>query len=143
MSFQSPITSEKAPKAIGCYTPGLCINGLVLFSGQIPINPETGKIETEDVKEQATQVMKNIGALLEAAELTYGDVIRATIYLADMGDFAAVNEVYGSFVQEPYPVRSCVQVAGLPMGAKVEIEVTCARGTIAPEEAPEDCECCK
>lgn len=143
MSFQTVISSEKAPKAIGCYSPGLCINGLVLFSGQLPINPETGKIEAENAKGQAKQSMENIGALLEAAELTYADIIRTTIYLADINDFAAVNEAYAEYVAEPYPVRSCVQVGALPMGAKVEIEVTCARGTIAPEEPKvEECGCC-
>ncbi|MGN0332711.1 MAG: Rid family detoxifying hydrolase [Lachnospiraceae bacterium] len=139
MSFQTPITSEKAPKAIGCYSPGLCLNGLVLFSGQLPINPETGKIEAEDAAGQTRQSMDNIAALLEAADLTYADVVRTTIFLADINDFAAVNAVYGEYVKEPYPVRSCFQVAALPMGAKVEIEVTCARGTIATEA----CECCK
>lgn len=139
MSFQTPITSDKAPKAIGCYSPALCLNGLVLLSGQLPINPASGKIEAEDAGSQTRQSMENIGALLEAADLTFADVVRTTIYLADINDFAAVNEVYGEFVKEPYPVRSCFQVAALPMGAKVEIEVTCARGTIAPEE----CESCK
>lgn len=134
MSFQTPITSEKAPKAIGCYSPGLCIDGLVLFSGQLPIDPATGRIEAEDAKGQARQSLENIGALLEAADLTYENVVRTTVYLADINDFAAVNEVYGEFVKEPYPVRSCVQVGALPMGARVEIEVTCARGTIAAAE---------
>lgn len=133
MSFQTPITSEKAPKAIGCYSPGLCLDGLVLFSGQLPINPETGKIEAEDAAGQAKQSMDNIGALLEAAGLTYENVVRTTIYLADINDFAAVNTVYAEYVKEPYPVRSCVQVGALPMGAKVEIEVTCARGTLKAE----------
>ena len=134
MSFQTVITSEKAPKAIGCYSPGLCLDGLVLFSGQLPVNPETGKIEAEDAGSQAEQSMKNIGALLEAAELTYRDIVRTTIYLADINDFAAVNEAYAKFVEEPYPVRSCIQVGAIPMGAKVEIEVTCARGKISAHE---------
>lgn len=133
MSFQTPITSEKAPKAIGCYSPGLCLDGLVLFSGQLPINPETGKIEAEDAGSQAKQSLDNIGALLEAADLTYENVVRTTIYLADINDFAAVNSVYAEYVKEPYPVRSCVQVGALPMGAKVEIEVTCTRGTLKAE----------
>lgn len=139
MSFQTVITSDNAPKAIGAYSPGLCLDGLVLFSGQLPINPATGKIEAEDAKGQAEQSMKNIGALLEAADLTFKDVVRTTIYLADINDFAAVNEAYSQFVEEPYPVRSCIQVGAIPMGAKVEIEVTCARGRIAAQE----CESCK
>lgn len=134
MSFQTPITSDKAPKAIGCYSPGLCIDGLVLFSGQLPINPKSGKIEAEDAGAQTKQSMDNIGALLADADLTWENVVRTTIYLADINDFAAVNEVYAQYVKEPYPVRSCVQVAALPMGGRVEIEVTCARGTIAAKE---------
>ena len=140
MSFQTVITSDKAPKAIGYYSPALCINGLVLFSGQLPVDPATGKIEAQDAGDQARQSMKNIGALLEAAELGFGDIIRTTIYLADINDFAAVNAAYGEFVTEPYPVRSCFQVGALPMGAKVEIEVTCARGTI-PTEGCSDGSC--
>lgn len=133
MSFQTVITSDKAPKAIGCYSPALCINGLVLFSGQLPVNPETGKIEASDAAGQTKQSMDNIGALLEAAELTYSDIVRTTVYLSDINDFAAVNQVYAQYFKEPYPVRSCFAVAALPMGAKVEIEVTCARGTIPVE----------
>ena len=105
--FHNVISSENAPKAIGSYSPGLCLNGLVLLSGQLPINPASGRIETEDIREQTRQAMKNIGALL--------------------------NEAYAEYVEEPYPVRSCVQVAALPLGAKVEIEVTCVRGAISYE----------
>lgn len=131
--FHNVISSENAPKAIGSYSPGLCLNGLVLLSGQLPINPASGRIETEDIREQTRQTMKNIGALLKDADLTYRDIVRTTIFLADIHDFAAVNEAYAEYVEEPYPVRSCVQVAALPLGAKVEIEVTCVRGAISYE----------
>lgn len=131
--FHNMISSENAPKAIGSYSPGLCLNGLVLLSGQLPINPASGRIETEDIREQTRQAMKNIGALLKDADLTYRDIVRTTIFLADIHDFAAVNEAYAEYVEEPYPVRSCVQVAALPLGAKVEIEVTCVRGAISYE----------
>ncbi|AVM69305.1 reactive intermediate/imine deaminase [Lachnospiraceae bacterium oral taxon 500] len=131
--FHNVISSENAPKAIGSYSPGLCLNGLVLLSGQLPINPASGRIETEDIREQTRQAMKNIGALLKDADLTYRDIVRTTIFLADIHDFAAVNEAYAEYVEEPYPVRSCVQVAALPLGAKVEIEVTCVRGAISYE----------
>ena len=131
--FHNVISSENAPKAIGSYSPGLCLNGLVLLSGQLPINPANGRIETEDIREQTRQAMKNIGALLKDADLTYRDIVRTTIFLADIHDFAAVNEAYAEYVEEPYPVRSCVQVAALPLGAKVEIEVTCVRGAISYE----------
>lgn len=133
MSFQTPIFSEKAPKAIGPYSPALCINGLVFVSGQLPVNPKTGKIESDDITEQTRQSLENIGGLLEEAELTFKEVIKTTVFLADMKDFAAMNSVYSEFMQEPYPTRSCVQVAALPMGAKVEIEVICARGNVAVE----------
>ena len=129
--FHPIISSEKAPKAIGSYSPGLCLNGWVLLSGQLPINPVSGKIESDDIREQTKQVMENIGALLEDADLTYRDIVRTTIFLADINDFPAVNEAYSQYVEEPYPVRSCVQVAALPLGAKVEIEVTCVRGPIS------------
>lgn len=131
--FHNMISSENAPKAIGSYSPCLCLNGLVLLSGQLPINPASGRIETEDIREQTRQAMKNIGALLKDADLTYRDIVRTTIFLADIHDFAAVNEAYAEYVEEPYPVRSCVQVAALPLGAKVEIEVTCVRGAISYE----------
>ena len=127
------ITSEKAPKAIGSYSPALCLDGLVLLSGQLPIHPVSGKIESQDIREQTKQAMENIGALLEAAHLTYRDIARTTIFLVDINDFAAVNEVYSRYVEKPYPVRSCFQVAALPLGAKIEIEVTCARGKISYE----------
>lgn len=139
MSFQHIITSENAPKAIGAYSPGLCLDGLVLLSGQLGINPASGKIEASDAKGQAIQSMQNIEALLKAADLDFTNVVRTTIYLTDIADFAAVNEAYSQFVKEPYPVRSCFAVAALPMGGKVEIEVTCARGPISASE----CECCK
>lgn len=134
MSFQTPIYSDKAPKAIGPYSPAICINGLVFFSGQLPVNPETGKIDCDDIEGQTIQSFKNIEALMEEAEVTFENVVKTTVFLSDINDFATVNKIYGEYFKEPYPARSCFQVAVLPMGAKVEIEVICARGTIAPEE---------
>lgn len=139
MNFQTPIFSDNAPKAIGPYSPGICINGLVFLSGQLPVNPETGKIEAKDIKDQTRQSLKNVEALLNAAELKFENVVKTTVFLADMKDFSDMNEVYSEYMKTPYPTRSCVQVAALPMNAKVEIEVLCARGTITPA----DCGCCE
>lgn len=134
MSFQTAISSDNAPKAIGPYSPALCVNGLVLISGQIPVNPATGEIEAADIEGQTRQSLENIGALLKEAGLDYSNVIKTTVFLADMGDFAAMNKVYAEYFREPYPTRSCVQVGALPKGAKVEIEVMCTRGTLPYEK---------
>ncbi len=139
MSFQTVITSDNAPKAIGPYSPALCVNGLVLISGQIPVNPATGEIEAQDIEGQTHQSLKNIAALLKEAELDFSNVVKTTVFLADMGDFAAMNKVYAEYFKEPYPTRSCVQVGALPKGAKVEIEVMCTRGTLPYEQ--ETCGC--
>ncbi len=140
MSFKTAIFSENAPKAIGPYSPAICINGLVFFSGQIPVNPTSGKIESDDVSVQAKQSLENISALLKEAELDFDHVVKTTVFITDINDFAKVNAVYGEYFKEPYPARSCVQVGALPMGAKVEIEVVCARGTIGTENS---CGCCE
>ncbi len=139
MSFQTVISSDNAPKAIGPYSPALCVNGLVMISGQIPVNPATGEIEAQDIEGQTHQSLKNIAALLKEAELDFSNVIKTTVFLADMGDFAAMNKVYAEYFKEPYPTRSCVQVGALPKGAKVEIEVMCTRGTLPYEQ--ESCGC--
>ena len=122
------IVTEKAPKAIGPYSQAIRAGGFVFFSGQIPLDPVTGELRGADIREQTEQVMENIAAVLAAAGLTFGDVVKSTIFLTDLADFAAVNEVYGGrFSAEP-PARSTVEVKGLPRGAKVEIEViACAR----------------
>ncbi len=122
------IATEKAPKAIGPYSQAIRAGGLLFCSGQIPLDPVTGEMRGADIREQTEQVMKNIAAVLAATGLTFGDVVKSTIFLTDLADFAAVNEVYGGrFSAEP-PARSTVEVKGLPRGAKVEIEViACAR----------------
>lgn len=139
MSFQTVISCDNAPKAIGPYSPALCVNGLVIISGQIPVNPASGEIEAEDIEGQTHQSLKNIAALLKEAELDFSNVIKTTVFLADIGDFAAMNKVYAEYFKEPYPTRSCVQVGALPKGAKVEIEVMCTRGTLPYEQ--ETCGC--
>ena len=119
------ISTEKAPEAIGPYSQGIVVNGILFASGQIPINPATGAIEGEDITAQAELVCKNIGALLEAAGTDYTKVVKTTCFLADMGDFAAFNEVYAKYFTEK-PARSCVAVKALPKNVLCEVEVIAA-----------------
>jgi len=116
------ISSSDAPKAIGPYSPAIRAGGLLFISGQIPLDPSTGNLVDGDVAAQARRVLDNLGALLTAGGLTFGDVVRTTIYLADMADFAAVNTVYGTYFSEPFPARATVQVARLPKDSRVEID---------------------
>lgn len=120
------VTSENAPKAVGPYSAGISTGDMVFLSGQLGLNPETGKL-AEGVVEQAKQSLANVGALLESQGLTYADVVKTTVLLADIADFAAVNEVYASCFTEPYPARSCFAVKDIPMGGLVEIEVIAVR----------------
>lgn len=117
------ISTDKAPAAIGPYSQGVRAGGFVFFSGQIPLDPVTGEMVGSSSAEQAEQVMANIASVLEAAGLGFDDVVKTTIFLADLADFAAVNEVYGRRFPSAPPARSTVQVSALPRGAKVEIEV--------------------
>lgn len=116
------ISTDKAPAAIGPYSQGIIANGLLFASGQIAINPATGEIEGEDIVAQTTQVMKNIGALLEAAGVDYTKVVKTSCFLADMGDFATFNEIYAQYFTEK-PARSCVAVKTLPKNVLCEVEV--------------------
>jgi 2-iminobutanoate/2-iminopropanoate deaminase len=122
MSRQA-VSSPKAPRAIGPYSAALRAGQLLFISGQIPIDPETGALVDGDIGGQTRQVLLNIAALLEAGGLSPAHVVRTTVYLADMNDFAAMNEVYRSFFAEPYPARSTVQAARLPRDARIEIDV--------------------
>ena len=120
------ICTDKAPKAIGPYSQGVKAGGLVFFSGQIPLDPATGELIVGDIGAQTERVMDNIAAILDAAGLDFGDVVKSTIYLTDIGGFAKVNEIYGKRFKELPPARSTVEVKGLPRGAGVEIEVVAA-----------------
>ncbi len=117
-------------KAIGPYSMAIESGDLVFISGQIPIDAATGKLVEGDIGAQAKQSMENLSAILAAAGLTFSHVVKTTIFLGDMADFAAVNEVYKSYLSEPYPARSTFAVKGLPMGAKVEIEMTASRSAV-------------
>jgi len=121
--MRQAISSPGAPAAIGPYSPAIRAGHLLFVSGQIPLDPETGQIVPGDVTAQTRRVMDNIGALLEAAHLTYDDVVRATIFLVDLNDFAAVNDAYGSYFTPPAPARATVQVARLPRDVRLEIDV--------------------
>lgn len=115
------IYTENAPQAIGPYSQAVEINGTLYISGQIPVDPKTGKMP-EGIQAQTEQVMKNIGAILEAAGYSYENVIKSTCLLSDMANFKAMNEVYGSYYKENPPARAAYGVVQLPLGALVEIE---------------------
>lgn len=116
------ISTDKAPGAIGPYSQAIKTGGMVYCSGQIPIDPVTGEFVSNDIAEQTEQVLKNLTAVLEAAQTTLANVVKTTVFLADMSDFAAMNEVYGRFFSDNKPARATVQAARLPRDAKVEIE---------------------
>lgn len=116
------IHTAAAPKAIGPYSQAVAVAGAVYLSGQIGLDPETGQLVPGGVEAEARRVMENLGAVLAGAGLTFAAVVRTTIYLADLADFAAVNEIYGSYFGDPKPARSTVQVAALPRGGRVEID---------------------
>lgn len=122
------ISTQNAPAAIGPYSQAIEANGFVYASGQLPIDPATGAFPEGGVKEQTRQSLLNVKAILEEAGLALSNVVKTTVYLADMGDFAAMNEVYSQFFVQPFPARSAIAVKALPKGALVEVEVVAARG---------------
>ena len=117
------VSTTNAPAAIGPYSQAIKAGGFLFISGQIPLDPATGTVVPGCVGCQAEQSLKNLSAILASQGLTTADVVKTTVLLADIADFAAVNEVYASVFSEPYPARSCFAVAALPMGGFVEIEV--------------------
>ena len=117
------ISTKEAPAAIGPYSQAIQVGGLVYTSGQLPINPETGAFVPGGIKEQTRQSLTNVKAVLEEAGTAMNRVVKTTVFLADMGDFADMNSVYAEFFSTPYPARSAVAVKTLPKGALVEIEV--------------------
>ncbi len=126
--MKEKIATANAPAAIGPYSQGIVCGNLVFTSGQLPLDPATGKFPSEDIAEQTRQSLSNVKAVLEAAGSGMDKIIKTTVFLKDMGDFAAMNAVYGSFFSEGcYPARSAVEVAALPMGARVEIEAVACK----------------
>lgn len=116
------IATDKAPKAVAAYSQAVEMNGTLFISGQVPIDPATGKFVEGGIEEQTLQVMKNIGAILEAAGYYYADVVKSTCFLSDIANFKAMNDVYGQFYPENKPARSAFAVRDLPLGALIEIE---------------------
>jgi 2-iminobutanoate/2-iminopropanoate deaminase len=121
------VSTDKAPKAIGPYSQAIVAGDLVFVSGQIPLDPQTQQMVQGDVRAQTERVMENLSAILGTAGVSLDNVVKASIFLADLNDFAAVNEVYGKRFLNAPPARSTVQVAGLPKGARVEIDVIASR----------------
>jgi len=121
--MKQAISSPNAPKAIGPYSPAVRAGQLLFVSGQVPIDPSTGDMIAGDIAVQTRRVLDNVGALLLAGGRSFADVVRTTVFLADMNDFAAMNEVYGKYFSDPYPARATVEVARLPKDARVEIDV--------------------
>jgi 2-iminobutanoate/2-iminopropanoate deaminase len=121
--MKQEVKTDKAPKAIGPYSQAIVANGFVFASGQIPIVPATGELNTGSIEDQTRQVLKNLSAVLEVARSSIDKVVKTTVYLLDMNDFSRMNQVYGEFFKPPYPARATVQVARLPRDVKVEIEV--------------------
>jgi 2-iminobutanoate/2-iminopropanoate deaminase len=116
------VTAPDAPKAMGAYSPAIKAGNLLFISGQIPVDPATGNLIQGAIGEQADQVMRNLTALLRAAGASFTNVVRTTVYLADMNDFAGMNEVYSKYIVDPPPARATVQVARLPRDVKIEID---------------------
>jgi len=119
--------TDRAPAAIGPYSQAVEAGGFLFSAGQIGLIPGTPDFAGEGVEPQATQVFRNLAAILEEADLTFGDVVKTTVYLADMGEFPLVNAIYEKYFTKPYPARSTVAAAGLPKGARVEIDVVAYR----------------
>ena len=126
--MRQAVASEAAPKAIGPYSQAIRAGSLLFVSGQIPIDPATGALVDGDIVAQTHRVFANLQAILQAGGASFDQVVRATVYLADMNDFALVNEVYGTYFSTPAPARATVQAARLPKDARVEIDVIAALG---------------
>ncbi len=121
--MKKPIRTDQAPKVIGPYSQGIQANGFVFVSGQIPLDPATGELVPGTIEDQTRRVLRNVSGVLATAGLGFGDVVKATVFLQDMNDFAKMNAVYAEFFKEPFPARAAVQAARLPRDVKVEIEV--------------------
>ena len=119
----SAVSTESAPKALGPYSQAIRAGQFVFVSGQVPIDPATGNLVHGSITEQTRRALENIGAILEAAGASFSHVVRTTVYLADLGDFAAMNDVYATFFTAPQPARSTIQAARLPRDARIEIDV--------------------
>jgi len=122
------VTAPTSAPAIGPYSPALRVGSFLFLSGQIPLDPTSGQLVAGDINAQTTRVLQNMGELLKAGGADFANVVRTTIFLTDMNDFAAVNEIYASYFTEPYPARATVQVARLPKDVRVEIDAIAVVG---------------
>ena len=121
--MRDAVSSDGAPKAIGPYSQAIRAGGFLFLAGQVPINPQTGELVDGGITEQTHQVFRNLSAVVAAAGVSLDAVVRTTVFLADMNDFAAMNEVYGQYFSSPAPARATVQVARLPKDARIEIDL--------------------
>ena len=122
------ISTSEAPAAIGPYSQGVRVGSTIYYSGQIPLDPKTGQVVSGGIDVQARRVMENIGGLLKAEDLGFENIVKTTIFLADIGDFQTVNEIYGGYFKQAPPARSTVQAGALPRGVRIEIEVIAVAG---------------
>ena len=130
--MKKAVHTEKAPKPVGPYSQGIRAGDLLFLSGQVAIDPSTGKLSSGSAGEQTSVIMENLRAILQAEALNFSDVVKTTIFLTDMADFSEVNKIYGGFFNSNPPARSTLQVAALPLGARLEIEMiaVCTRHPI-------------
>jgi 2-iminobutanoate/2-iminopropanoate deaminase len=126
------IATAEAPKAVGPYSQAVAVGGMLFCSGQIPLLPSTGALIEDGVTAQTTQVLDNLGAVLRANKMTFSNVVKTTVFLIDLGEFAAMNDVYATFFPSHQPARSTIQVSALPKGARVEIEAIAVADGLAP-----------
>ncbi|TFG82236.1 MAG: RidA family protein [Erysipelotrichales bacterium] len=139
--FTKSYNSPNAPQAIGPYSPALKLGDFVYLSGQLPLDPQSGKIVGADIQEQTYQVLKNIEAVLSEMNLETRHIVKTTVFLSDLADFDAMNEIYATYFAQPYPARSCVQVCALPKGAKIEIEALVIDTLVYEQQAASQSSC--
>lgn len=121
------IATKDAPTAVGPYSQAIAAGDMLFCAGQIPLDPATGELIEGDITAQATRVLENVKGVLAANGMTFADVVKSTVFMVDLAEFAAMNAVYAKYFSEPFPARSTIQVAALPKGSRVEIEVTAVR----------------
>lgn len=130
------IATPEAPRAVGPYSQAIAVGDTLFCAGQIPLSPATGELIDGDVSAQTTRVLENLGAVLRAAQMTYASVVKTTVFLTDLGDFAAMNDIYSIYFPDTPPARSTIQVAALPKGARVEIEAVAVKERTPRPESP-------
>lgn len=125
--MKTVIATQAAPAAVGPYSQAIAVGNMLFCAGQIPLDPVSGNLVEGDITAQATRVLENVKGVLAANGMTFADVVKSTVFMVDLAEFAAMNAVYSKYFTEPFPARSTIQVAALPRGARVEIEVTAVR----------------